>query len=375
MLTPRGYLLLLLGIIGAGAGVFHAQSLLALISLSVLVWLFFEWVLFRWRSAMQLRSLTCERTVNSIKASTGRLWTRRTARVTVRIVPRVAMRMPWLQFEDLLPETLECRDGSNVVDGSLQGKAPFEFHYQVTPLGAGSAVLPGVTVRFSDLQGIFFTQRFLPARQSFRVRPTCLAVETGFSTTKQVNTLPPPGIHRIQRAGLGSELLELREYLPGDPPKSIAWKVSARRGVLMTRQYESEVPVRTTLFVDSSVGTRLGDPGQRPIDQMILLAGSIARATMSVRDPVGMVSFNNTGIKTLAAGLGERHFYRILDQLTDCAEAGSPPAARLTDQLMEFTWSAMQDRYPELLHPRVNQLPFRLLPIRPGRRRPVRRRS
>lgn len=365
MLTPRGHFLLILGIVGTGVGVFNAQELLALTSLSVLVWLFFEWVQFRWRADIQLRSLSCERTVNDSQAPTGRFWTLRTVRVSVKIVPKSAMRIPWLRIEDVLPESLECADGRNVVDGHLQGEEPFEFQYTATPLGAGSAILPGVTVRFSDLQGLFTTQRFLPCQQSFRILPTCIDVETNRQMTKQVNSLPPPGIHRMQRAGMGSELLELREYIPGDPPKSIAWKVSARRDVLMTRQYESEVPVRTTLFVDASFGTRFGAFGMRPIDQIILVAASIARSTISLRDPVGLVWFDNAHSKSIPSGLGERHFYRLLDELTECAEATSPPMARLSEPLLNFTWSALQDRHPELLHPRNNQIPFRVFPLRP----------
>lgn len=375
MLTPRGHVLLILGIVGTGVGVFNAQELLALVSLSVLVWLFFEWVQFRWRADVQLRSLSCERTVNGSRAGTGRLWTQRAARVSVRVVPKAAIRIPWLRIEDVLPEILDCPDGANIVDGFLQGEDAFEFHYVATPQGAGSAVLPGVTVRFTDLQGFFMIQRFLPLRQTLRVLPTCVDVETNRPMTKQVNSLPPPGIHRMQRAGMGSELLELREYLPGDPPKSIAWKVSARRNVLMTRQYETEVPVRTTLFVDASFGTRFGPFGMRPIDQIILVAASVARSTISLRDPVGLVWFDNTHMKSTPSGLGERHFYRILDELTECAEATSPPPARLTEPLLEHTWSTLQDRCPELLHPRINQIPFRLFPVLPRVRRLSQKRS
>ena len=78
---------------------------------------------------------------------------------------------------------------------------------------------------------------------------------------KRFNTLPPPGIHRLRRAGGGSELLDLRDYQPGDPPKMIAWKVSARRDKLITKEFENDVPVRCVLFLDTSEGVRLGPPG------------------------------------------------------------------------------------------------------------------
>ena len=60
------------------------------------------------------------------------------------------------------------------------------------------------------------------------------------ATAKRHNLLPPPGVHRHRRPGSGGELLDLRDYLPGDPPKTIAWKVSARRDKLITREYERD---------------------------------------------------------------------------------------------------------------------------------------
>src|SRR5207302_354096 len=76
----------------------------------------------------------------------------------------------------------------------------------------------------------------------------------------------PPGMHRLYRPGSGSELLDLRDYQPGDPPRTIAWKVSARRDKLITKELEREVPVRCTLLLDTSrsVLVPAALPGERP---------------------------------------------------------------------------------------------------------------
>ena len=94
----------------------------------------------------------------------------------------------------------------------------------------------------------------------YRVLPPLADAEGHAPSGKRHNLLPPPGIHRLRRPGTGSELLDLRDYRPGDPPKTIAWKVTARRGRLITKEFESEVPVRCTLFVDASNSVRLAAP-------------------------------------------------------------------------------------------------------------------
>lgn len=403
MLTNRCRWLILFAVVGSLLGLLRRQEQLALISLAVLLWIGFEWVLFRIRVELQFRHLFAERTVNGSAAKTGTLWSGRHLDVTVRVLTDKRLRLPVVRFKDVLPENLECEDEDNSVEADVSRDRPLEYSYTARPRGAGQVILPGVTASICDLQGLFFARRFLPVRQSFRVLPTCIDAETGYQTVKRFNSLPPPGIHRLQRAGMGSELLELREYVPGDPPKSIAWKVSAKRGQLMTRQYETDVPVRTTLFVDGSYGTRLGHSGHRPLDQLMFLAGTIARASMAVRDPAGLELFDDTGTRTIKPGLGERHFYRILEELSDFAISGNdpflrdtdqpnplldlevaaelgmsrptPPPCRLTPTLINHAWTVCNNFWPEVMDGRVNQPPFTWLPILPRARSERRRRA
>ncbi|MDA0283453.1 MAG: DUF58 domain-containing protein, partial [Planctomycetota bacterium] len=285
-----------------------------------------------------------------------------------------SLRIPFVRFRDWLPENLalvngdDGADGQNEIDTQVIGGSSVEFGYTCRAQSAGTLQFRGVTVSVFDLHGLFFAKRFLPARQKFRVLPTSVTVAATHPRVKRVNSLPPPGIHRLQRAGMGCELLELREYVPGDPPKSIAWKVSARRDQLMTREYESEVPIRTTLFVDCSYGTRHGEFGQRPLDQIVRLAASIARSAMSVRDPVGLVVCDDADVQYMVSGAGDRHFFQMLDRLAKRAVSGAAPPVRFTPELLDEAWGVCGELYPELLNPKLNQVPFTWFPVRRGNR-------
>ena len=379
MITNRAQWLVLLGVAGSVAGTLTNKGLLAHSSLAVLAWIFLEWLLFRWRVELQLRHLRCVRAVNGLANESGTLWTDRRVSVSVEIISERRVRLPFIRFRDWQPENLkidsadqlgltEDNDWPNEIDASISGEASVEFTYTARAIGAGQLEFRGVSVCVFDLQGLFIARRFIKARQKFRVLPTSDAVDAAAPTVKRVNTLPPPGVHRLQRAGMGSELLELREYVPGDPPKAIAWKVSARRDQLMTREYESEVPVRTTMFVDCSFGTKHGEFGKRPLDQIVRLAGSIARSAMSVRDPVGLVTCNDANAQHMASGTGDRHFFQILDRLSKKSISTSPPPVRFTQELMDEAWRVCEELHPELLVPKINQIPFTWFPVRRSKR-------
>ena len=173
---------------------------------------------------------------------------------------------------------------------------------------------------------------------------------------------------------MGSELLELREYAAGDPPKSIAWKVSARRDKLMTRQYESEVPVRLQLFVDGSIGTRTGGFGLRLLDQINFVAASVAKAAISAGDPVGAILFDERGVRCIPAATGDRGFHRLLEALSDFSVNPAPVPDRLTNRLLDTAMEVAAEQFPELLDDRVNHVPFLLFPVSPWAHRRLRER-
>ncbi len=369
MITNRAQWLVLLGVAGSVVGTLTNKGLLAHSSLAVLAWIFVEWLLFRWRVEMQLRHLRCIRTVNGSTNESGTLWTGRRVKISVEVIPERRVRFPFIRLRDWQPENLkidpadqpgllEHNDWPNEIDASISGEASVEITYTARAIGAGQLEFRGVSVCVFDLQGLFIARRFIKARQKFRVLPTSGAVDATAPTVKRVNALPPPGIHRLQRAGMGSELLELREYVPGDPPKAIAWKVSARRDQLMTREYESEVPVRTTMFVDCSFGTKHGEFGKRPLDQIVRLAGSIARSAMSVRDPVGLVTCDDATAQHMASGAGDRHFFQMLDRLSENSISTSPPPVHFTQELIDEVWRVCEELHPELLNPTINHVPF-----------------
>ena len=411
-MTPRGRWMALPGLFGLFLGVLRGQAELSLLSLSVLVWLAVEWALFSWRVWGELPSLQIERTVNGRSEPTGLLWAGRTVTITVRVTMKPGASRFGIGSDvlmrDVVPENIAVLSGgdeaprrmdassvrsnpSSITSSNSDGRGvhptggdrPLDanefwlrersgrvtFTYTARVRSAGQVVLPGIRLRLKDAQGFFLAERFVSLPQTFRVLPGYAEAGDVHPLVKRTNSLPQHGIHRLQRSGLGSELLELREYVPGDPPKAIAWKVSARRDKLMTRQYESEVPVRVQLFLDGSIHTRLGGFGCRLLDQMTYVAASVARAAISVGDPVGAMLFDERGAKRLPPQGGERGFYRLLDALADFSINPAPPAQSLTPQMISAAMSLAGERYPELLDGRVNQVPFTIFPILPWNRR------
>ena len=361
-------------IAGLFLGILRGQTGLALLSLSILLWLLAEWLIFTWRVWIELPQLQFIRRVNGRDEPTGLLWAGRLVTVSIEVKSSRGTIGPALMIRDVVPENMDVADTGNEVNVKARFDA-FEFTYKARVRGAGRLRLPGFRIVLQDAQGFFRLERFIPLVQVFRVLPAYADVGETQPLVKRINSLPQHGIHRLQRSGMGSELLELREYVDGDPPKSIAWKVSARRDKLMTRQYESEVPVRVQLFLDGSIGTRVGGFGLRLLDQLTYVGASVARTAISVGDPVGAVLFDERGPQRVPPQAGERGFHRLLEALSDFCVNPAPMPDRLSPTLVTFALSVATEQFPELLDLKVNQVPFTLFPILPWNARRHRDRS
>ena len=77
------------------------------------------------------------------------------------------------------------------------------------------------------------------------------------------------------RRGVEIDLISLREYTPGDSPRRIAWRASARTGELVTRDSQAVTPARRWVALDLTDGA-----GALASDEQFELAIEMAAAAI-----------------------------------------------------------------------------------------------
>ncbi len=369
-MTNHARLVLVASLLGLMFGLLRNQDGLSLVSLSVLVWLFASWLYLQYQIARVWPKLTCERVINHRTQTQALLWSDRVVDIEV-LIRSAKHKLPSITVvHDLVPDLLRLRSGSFWASTAVQSDN-IKLAYQVKTLAAGHLQFHGVHFLFQDPQGLFVIERVLAEKTRARILPSSAALGDIRPTIKRTNSLPQHGIHPLKRAGFGSELLELREYQQGDPPKSIAWKVSARRDKLMTRQYESEVPIRMTMLIADSAAMRRGTPGERMLDQVFFVAAGVAKASVHVGDAIGVVVLNGErgGPLRLQPANGDRALYRVLESLADASS--NPPAATvpLTRGEVELAIQVCRERFPECMVQSINSPPFSRFSITPSTRK------
>lgn len=125
-------------------------------------------------------------------------------------------------------------------------------------------------------------------------------------------------------AGDGQELRELREHQAGDPFRRIAWKASARRGILLVREFEHEQRDVVWLVLDASVELWSGPVGRAPLDLAIDEAASVMERHLARGDSVGLAVVGARFLSQVAPDRGLSHSLKLLETLahtTACYDA------------------------------------------------------
>jgi uncharacterized protein (DUF58 family) len=356
MLTARGWWFLFWCLAALALGLVGGFRLLTLAALTLLLWLGWAALVFALRVRLVVPWLRLERQVRDERGPVASLWAGQSFEVHLTLHGQTLLGLPFARVTDLVPFSLRLHRSDNAVDGPVGRRRPLTLSYRVRCPFTGLARFEGARLELADLQGMFYHAAFIRQPIVLRILPPMVGADGTRPTRKRYNLLPPPGLHRLRRPGSGSELLDLRDYMAGDPPKTIAWKVSARRDKLITKEFESEVPVRCTLFVDVSNPLRLASPRGTARARLTEIAAGLLQANAAGRDLTGVCLFDDAGVSLAAP---DRRPARVVEMLRMLAEAAALPPSPVRvnpEALIPTAYSFAQEVYPELLRPGVNAM-------------------
>jgi uncharacterized protein (DUF58 family) len=143
------------------------------------------------------------------------------------------------------------------------------------------------------------------------------------------------GLHRSPYHGFSVEFTEYRQYVSGDDPRYLDWKLYARSDRYYVKRFEDETNLRCWLLVDTSRSMSFGSLSYTKVDYARTLAATLAYFLTLQRDAVGLARFDRDIDEFLPARYRPGQMRRLMLALERPAEGSSTDLSRPLDQLAE----------------------------------------
>lgn len=197
---------------------------------------------------------------------------------------------------------------------ALRPDRALRITYHVTPQAKGDFRFGDIFIEYPGRLGLVVQKGRIPAAQSVKVYPNLREMEK-YELLARRGRLMQMGLRSAKLRGGGSEFESLREYVQGDEYKKIDWSATARRGKLISRQYEAERSQNIVLLLDT--GRTMLQPVRKmaKLDYVVNTALMLAYVAAASDDKVGLMAFDADIRAFLPPAKSKAQVYQILEHL------------------------------------------------------------
>lgn len=197
-----------------------------------------------------LRLISTDRKLSATRLSAGHV-----LKIQIRVSKRGWWPIFWLRIKDDLPQRWAF-----AVQGAERVLLPlwardFELTYQINNIQRGVYRIGDTTLESGDLLGLMSQHRVHQRADSVIVYPQVVPVR-GWST-KHPEELGMREATR-RRSEESTNVLGVRDYIPGDRLSRIHWPATARTGTLLAKEFEMHVSSELLFVVDVSAESYRG---------------------------------------------------------------------------------------------------------------------
>jgi uncharacterized protein (DUF58 family) len=250
--------------------------------------------------------------------------------VSLNITNKSYKRTQQLEIFDNVPHEMKLKQGINQMRLNLGPGQSTKIEYKLRCPLRGHYSLGPISVRYRDAFDLFVTESKIENIYDITVFPQVREIEDAMlkSDVPKMYT----GATTLRTPGPGMEFYSLREYLPGDPLRSINWKAFARTGDMMVNQKTRDAVTDVFIILDTRDVTRIGTVLKNPLEMGAIAAASISNHFNKRRDSVSLVTYGSK-MDFLPPDTGDKQNYKVLSRLASVQPSGSMPLQAVTNSL------------------------------------------
>lgn len=221
----------------------------------------------------------------------------------------------------------EISEAPPILDWLIPESASQSKHVKITPTQLGPMTWQSLQLRVLGFFGMAWWSRQQSTSTRTDVIPDRLY---GHEQMKSATAHQGDISRRVH--GIGSELIGLREYQPGDPLHYIDWKASARSRKTMVRLFSDEQHLELMIVIDAGRTSSMQAGNLTRLGHYINVAARLAQKALLNGDQIGIVVFADSVLASMHRMKGHHGLQRlrtILGQIHSVARESNPLPAIL----------------------------------------------
>ena len=192
------------------------------------------------------------------------------------------------------------------------------INYQLRPTKRGEYAFGALNIFAASPLGLLRRRFRYEQGRTVPVYPSFLQMRQ-YELLAIHNRLTEVGVKRIRRVGHSLEFEQIRPYVPGDDPRNINWKATARRtgtaDALVVNHYQDERAQQVYCLIDKGRVMRMPFDGLSLLDYAINATLVVSNIALLKHDKAGLLTFSNKPGATLAADRRPGHLLKLLEIL------------------------------------------------------------
>lgn len=209
-------------------------------------------------------------------------------------------------------------------------RVPATIRYKIEPQERGDSTAGYLYVRYRSPLGLAERWAQAPLDQTVRIYPALRMGEEQqifLARSRQIDLQ----LRQARQRGLGRDFESLRDYREGDDLRDVCWTASARRGTLITRQYQIERSQAVWIVLDcgrlmrsrvvaapQAAALPLAPGSLRAhtkLDNACTAAVALAQLALFSGDRVGLLAYGQTIQQRQLPGRGAAHLRQMIEML------------------------------------------------------------
>lgn len=198
------------------------------------------------------------------------------------------------------------------------------LEYQLRPESRGEFIFHAINVFVHGPLGLVKRRYIFEAEQVVKVYPSYLQMRR-YQLLAMSNRLQEAGVKKVRKLGHSMEFEQIKEYVRGDDYRTINWKATARKDVLMVNNYTDERSQQIYCLINKGRVMKMPFHGLTLLDYAINTSLVLSNVALVRQDKAGLITFEKNLDTFLQADKKPTQMNQVLEMLyrqkTDFLEA------------------------------------------------------